>query len=35
MDDILDIDELAGNGKKEVKRVKTPDVDALGSAVSD
>ena len=35
MDDVVDIDELAGNGKKEVKQVKTPDVDAQGSAVSE
>ena len=35
IDNVADVDELAGNGKKEVKQVETPDVDANGLAVSE
>ena len=35
MVDFVNINELAGISKKEVKEVKTPDVDAQGSAVSE
>ena len=35
MNDVVDIDNLACNGKKEVRKFKTPYVDAKVSTVSD